>query len=158
MAHREIQVRASIAEIIGAVAIVVSLIYVAYELRENNRILHVNSRQVLSEQDLRFYETAIDPQVVARAVDKVERGEQLSSLERSQLMRCQGLNFRIFEHAFFLDRNDALDIGEWERYQRIIRNNICGNEFAQQMWAGAGSSWDSDFRQIVENESRSCSQ
>jgi len=151
MARRDLRDWASIAEIIGAFAIVVSLLYVAYELRENNRILQVSSRQVLSEQDLRFYEAAMDTSVIARALDKSERGEQLSDLERSQLRRRQGLNFRIFEHAFFLYRNGALDTREWERYRTIVNGNICGNEIAQQMWARV------EFRQIVAIERQNCS-
>ncbi len=157
MARRDLQVWASISEIIGALAIVVSLLYVAYELRENNRILQVNSRQVLSEQDLRFYEAGMDTSVIARALDKTERGEQLSDLERSQLRRRQGLNFRIFEHAFFLYRNGALDTEEWERYQAIVNSNICGNEIARQMWARTGNSWDPEIRQVVESERQNCS-
>ncbi len=157
MTRRNLQDWASIAEIFGAFAIVVSLMYVAYELRENNKILQVSSRQVLSEQDLRFYEAALDSSVVARALDKLGRGEQLSNLENSQLRRRQGLNFRIFEHAFYLYRNNALDSREWERYQRIIRSVICTNEIAQQMWASRGS-WDPEFQQVVEDESQNCSQ
>ena len=58
MANRDLESWARIAEIVGAFAIVVSLVYVALELRESNRILQVSSRQALSEQDLRFYESA----------------------------------------------------------------------------------------------------
>ena len=157
MARRNLQAWTSIAEIIGAFAIVVSLIYVGYELRENNRILKVSSRQVLSEQDLRFYETAIDASVVARAMVKVSQGEEMSDLESYQLRQRQGLNFRIFEHAFFLYENDALGEREWGRYQRIIRNNICNNLSAQQMWSNTGV-WDSEFGRVVENEKQNCSQ
>ena len=129
MANRDLESWARIAEIAGAFAIVISLVYVALELRESNRILQVNSRQALSEQDLRYYESAIDPQIIARATDKRQRGEELSPIETSQLTIRQGLNFRIFEHAFFLYNNDALDDREWARYQRIIRNNICNNQY-----------------------------
>ena len=66
MDYRNLENWARIAEIVGAFAIVVSLVYGALELRESNRMLQVSSRQVLSEQDLKFYETAIDPQVVAK--------------------------------------------------------------------------------------------
>ena len=156
MAKRDLENWARIAEIVGAFAIVISLIYVALELRESNRILQVSSRQALSEQDLRFYESAIDPQIVARATDKRQRDEDLSPLEISQLSLRQGLNFRIFEHAYFLFRNDAIDAREWARYQRIIQNNICNNEYAQEMWRSRADTWDADFGGQVEAERRSC--
>lgn len=87
MAYRNLENWARIAEIVGAFAIVVSLVYVALELRESNRILQVSSRQVLSEQDLKFYETAIDPQVVAEALSKSEQRVAHTDLEKSQLLR-----------------------------------------------------------------------
>ena len=156
MTRRDLENWARIAEIVGAFAIVVSLVYVAIELRESNRILQVNSRQALSEQDLRFYESALDPQVIARSEDKRRRGETLSSLEESQLSYRQGLNFRIFEHAFFLYINNAIDDREWSRYQRIIRNNICNNPYAQDIWSRGPSTWDPGFRDAVETEIQSC--
>jgi len=156
MPNRNLEDWARIAEIAGAFSIVVSLVYVALELSESNRILQVSSRQALSEQDLRFYETAIDPQVIARAENKRRLGEALSPLEESQLTQRQGLNFRIFEHAYSLYRNDAIDDREWERYRRIIRNNICGNPYAQAMWSNAGMGWDPTFKEIVDSEAKLC--
>ena len=158
MARRNLQDWASIAEIVGAFAIVASLVYVGYELRENNRILQVSSRQTLSEQEIRYYESSIDSSVIARAIDKSSRGEQLSGLESSQLIHRQGLNFLIFEHAFFHYQNNALGDRVWDRYRLIIRYRICNDQIAQQMWAEGTALWNSEFVQVVENERQSCSQ
>jgi hypothetical protein len=93
---RSLQDWASIAEIIGAVAIVMSLIYVAYEVRENTRALQATSRQALGDQDLAYFQTLLGPSILARAMDKKRRGEDLTDLEISQLQERQHLNFRFF--------------------------------------------------------------
>ena len=60
---------ASLAEIVGAIAIVVSLVYVATEVRENTKALNATSRQSLGDNDLTYFSTAIDTSVVAVAKD-----------------------------------------------------------------------------------------
>ncbi len=156
MSRRSLQDWASIAEIAGALAIVISLIYVAYELRENTKVLQVTSRQALGDQDLTYFETALDSTIVARALDKYRREEELSNIESSQLRERQHLNFRIFEHAYSLYRIGALETLEWERYERVLRINICGNEPAQEMWGVFRNGFDTEFRSIVEIARDAC--
>jgi len=153
---RSLQDWASIAEIIGAVAIVLSLIYVAYELRENTRALQATSRQALGDQDLAFFQTLLDPSILAGAYDKKRRGEDLSDLEISQLQERQHLNFRIFEHAYSLYRMDALEDREWERYERVVSINICTNEIAKGMWPRYEKGFDPEFREVVDSAMDEC--
>jgi len=156
MRRRSLQDWASIAEIIGAIAIVVSLIYVAFELSENTRALQVTSRQALGDQDLMYFQTGIDSQIMATALDKFQHGEELSRLEMSQLQQRQHLNFRIFEHAHSLYRGGALEPLEWERYEQVIRKNICTNEAAQSMWEIYKVTFDTEFRSVVSAAAESC--
>jgi hypothetical protein len=148
---------ASIAEIFGAAAIVISLIYVAYEIRENTKALQVASRQALAAGDLIYFQTAIDPSIVAQGIAKRRQGVELSYLEESQLIQRQNLNYRIFEHAASLNRMGALEPVEWERYSRIIQNNICNRKDAQEMWDRGHKSYDPEFVEIVDNARRQCS-
>jgi len=148
---------ASIAEILGAAAIVISLIYVAYEIRENTMALWVASRQALAAGDLTYFQTAIDPSIVAQGLAKDRQGVELSDLEESQLIQRQALNYRIFEHAACLNRMGALEPVEWERYSRIIQNNICNRKYAQDMWDRTHKTYDLEFVEIVENARRQCS-
>ena len=157
MTKRTLQDWASIAEIFGAVAIVASLIYVAFEIRENTRALQVASRQALASGDLAYFQTAIDPTIVAQALDKHRRGVELNDLDESQLIQRQALNYRIFEHAASLNRMGALDPIEWERYRSIVQFNICNNQFAQAMWDRSQRTYDPDFVQMIDDVRRNCS-
>ena len=156
MTKRSLQDWASIAEIIGAIAIVLSLVYVAYELRENTRALQATSRQALGDQDLTYFQTLLDPSILARAMDKRRRGEELSDLEISQLQERQHLNFRIFEHAYSQYRRGALEDREWERYQRVVSINVCTNEMAKGMWPRYENGFDPEFREVVALAEAAC--
>lgn len=156
MQHRSLQDWASIAEIVGAAAVVLTLVYVAYELRENTRALEVASRQTLGAHDQTYFLTSIDSAIVASALDKYRSGEELSRIERFQLQERQHLNFRIFEHAFSLYRQGALNEAEWRRYETVIRINKCESEPAQEMWSYYKRGFDPEFREIVDSLPADC--
>ena len=158
MVRRSLQDWASISEMVGALAIVITLIYVAYELRENTRAMQVTSRQALSNQDLTYFQTGLDSAVIARAMSKYRNGEDLTDLEIAQLEERQHLNFRVFEHAFSLRRSDALDSLEWKRYENVIRLKICGNRFAQSMWSRGKKGFDNEFMGYVETQRQLCTE
>ena len=96
MARRTLQDWAHVAEIVAAIAVVVSLAYVAYELRENTRALESSARQNLAAQVMGFINSALDSSVIARALSKFQSGAELSDLEVLQLKERRHVNFRIF--------------------------------------------------------------
>ena len=155
MVRRTLQDWASIAEIMGAVAVVLSLIYVGYGLRENTRAIEAQTRQAFSAQDMTFFETALDQSVIAMAEAKRQEGAALSGLEQSQLETREHMNFRIFEHAFYQFRKGTLEEDEWDRYARIIRNK-CIDVSALSMWNGNKEIFQPDFRKFVDDAIAKC--
>ena len=156
MGPRTLQDWASIAEIAGAVAVVISLVYVGYGLRENTRAIEAQTRQAFAAQDLTFIGSGLDQTVVARALAKLQSDEELSHVEQSQLETRQHLNFRIFENAYYQYQKGTLEQAEWARYARIIRRNICANEPAQSMWNGHPTTFQPDFRRVVDEIFATC--
>ena len=155
MGRHTLQDWASIAEIAGAVAIVISLIYVGYGLRENTRAIEAQTRQAFSAQDMTFFETALDQSVVATALAKLAAGEELTQLEQSQLETRAHMNFRIFEHAFYQSQKGTLEEGEWDRYARIVLSK-CTSESAQAMWNRRRDIFQPEFRRAVDEIFTNC--
>ena len=156
MAHLSLQDWANIAQVVGGLAVIVSLAYVAYELRQNTVARETGARQQFGSLDLAYLAASLDPAVVARALAKQEQGEQLSSLEFSQLRHRQHVNFRVFENAHYQYKRGALDEGEWTRYREIIRVVICNDEPARSMW---NDFWfAAEFRAVVDEIRAGCPQ
>ena len=142
----------ALGELIGAIAAVVLLVYIAIQIRQNSKILEHStrateaaSRQACAAQDQAFLCSALDPTVLAIAVSKLESGEELSSLERSQLIGRQHVNFRVFETAFSQCRKGVLDENEWARYRKIIAFLMHGDEPTREMWIGLRDVFDREF-------------
>jgi len=134
MARRSLEQWASIAEIVASIAVILSLVYLASEVRQNTLAMQATARQEFAAQDMAFFATALDPSIVAQARAKIEEGEALTPLEHSQLVYREHMNFRIFENAHYQFRKGALEASEWERYRRIVHRLICEYEPAQTMW------------------------
>ena len=147
----------ALGELIGAIASVALLAYIAIQIRHSSKALEYStrateaaSRQASAVQDQAYLCSALDPSVLAIAVSKLETGEELSPLERSQLIGRQHVNFRVFEFAFSQFRKGVLDENEWERYRRIIAFLMRGDEPAREMWTGLRDVFAPDFIAEVE--------
>jgi len=147
-----IQELGALGELVGAIASVVLLIYIAVQIRQNSRTLEHNTRatetstrQAFTSQDQAYLCSSLDPGVLAVAVAKLENGEDLSVLEMSQLLARQHVNFRVFESAFSQYKRGVLTESEWERYRKIIAFLVGGDKPAQRMWMGLREVFSPDF-------------
>lgn len=139
-------------ELIGSVASIVLLIYIAVQIRQNSKMIEHNTtatetstRQAFTSQDQAYLCSSLDPSTLSVAVAKLERGEELSALELSQLIARQHVNFRVFESAYSQYRRGVLTEPEWHRYQKIIAFLMRGDRPAQEMWIGLKEVFDPDF-------------
>ena len=110
---------ASIAEIIGAVAVVFSLLYVGYEIQRNTKVGLASNRQEIAAraQELALYsaETGIFRLLFDKGTDTAE----LTDLERDRLTAYIGALLRTTEEAFLLNRDELLDDEYW-----MMRANV----------------------------------
>jgi hypothetical protein len=110
---------ASIAEIISAIAVVGSLFYVGYQIKQNTEVSLAANRQSIATraQELALYsaEVGIHKLLFATETDS----SQLSSVERNRLIAYIGALLRTTEEAFLLYRDKMLDEEYW-----ITRANV----------------------------------
>ena len=147
----------ALGELIGAIAAIVLLGYIAVQIRQNSKLLDLNtrateaaSRQAFSAQDQTYLSSALDPSVLAVAVSKLENGVDRSPLEKSQLLGRQHLNFRVFETAYSQFQKGVLDQNEWERYRQIVGFLMRSDEPSRQMWSEFRDLFDPGFTAEVE--------
>ena len=150
MSNDRLQKWALIAEVIGAVAVVVSLIFVGIELRSNTEATRAATREAINQKDIDFLSLRLDSSVIAQAMSKMQNGESLSQLEESQLIAQQYVNFMIFEHTFYQFTEGVLDDNDWARHENIARLNIQNNEYAQSMWEQSHDTFTPEFREVIE--------
>lgn len=113
MTKRGLSDWASVAEIISALAVVASLLYVGFEIQRNTRVGLASNRQEIAAraQELALYsaETHIYRLLFASDEEPIE----LTEAEQDRLTAYMGALLRTTEEAFLLYRDGLLDEEYW---------------------------------------------
>ena len=138
-----------LSQIVSALAVVASLVYVGFEIRQNTDASRAATRQAIAETDFEYVGATLDPLLLVEAEAKYEGGTDLTLAERFILRERQHLNFRIFENAYYQYRAGLLEPQTWERYRWIISRLLAVNDAANAMWERFGPSFDESFKAEV---------
>lgn len=139
-----------ISEIVSAIAVVISLVYVGSQVRQNTISTQAAMRQSVADNDITYLMTSLDSEILARASFKIENNIAVSGLEMSQLESRQHVNFRVFENAFYQFEQGLLESETWDRYKFIIKDLLESNLAAKRMWASYNRSFTESFQKEVE--------
>jgi hypothetical protein len=139
-----------LSQVVSAVAVVASLVYVGVEIGRNTEASRAATRQSIAETDFEYVGSTLDAALLVEAEARYEAGLELSATDRFILRERQHLNFRIFENAYYQYQVGRLEPETWQRYRWIISRLLTLNEPAQAMWLRFGPSFDESFMAEVE--------
>ena len=112
----KLQKWAQIAEIAGAAAVVMSLLYVGYELRQNTSTARVEAGQRLYElmNEVASWENELH---LAAALVKAESNfNELDAIEKRLITNLVWQNLNIWEQAYLSYQNGLLGEREWNAW------------------------------------------
>ena len=113
MTKRSLSDWASIAEIIGAAAVVASLLYVGYEIHRNTKVGLATNRQAIAAraQELALY--SAETNIYGLLFDPDSIDAELTESQRNNVIAYVGALLRTSEEAFLLYRDGMLDEEYW---------------------------------------------
>lgn len=132
--HR-LQVAALVAEVVAAVALVVSLIFVSLQLAKNTQELAGATAYNLLALDNQNRSWLRDPEfldIVARAE---QDGESLSDLEFRQFSEWMNSVFNVCEHVFYRHKSGLIDEDLWQGWSKGCGAYLEINVGSRQVWA-----------------------
>ena len=107
----------SISDLVGAIAVVVSLLYVAVQLRQNTRAIVASSRQSILDGDLGlisdYMSYALDPHLIGDEV-------KLSPEDERRFTWLVIKALRVREFAWHQYRAGTLDAETWQSYMAPV--------------------------------------
>lgn len=120
-----IQALGSLGEFVGALAVVISLIYLAQQMSQNTTSVRAASFNAMVQNSIRLLEHAFsDPEVA----DFLHRAEQdPSSLTPAERVRWDAYMTAVYRHfgnLVYQYRVGALDRQMWESYERTLREHL----------------------------------
>jgi len=138
---------AYLAEIIGVILVVASLVYLARQIKQSSELLKSGSRQALLANDHSTAKVAIEDSDVFELATKAEK---LSFRDQFRFSMIWIMDMRNREHEYFQYRAGVLDEGAWKSYRQAMR--ISGsNARVQKWWKSIGrNAFDPDFVRMVD--------
>jgi len=113
----------AIAELLSAVAVVVSLLYVAAQVKANTRQARRDAgRDLAARVSAASLAVAADPELGQLLVQGGANPEVLSPGDQARFRGLMNSLFRGFEQQFLLRREGALDDESWGAVERMIRD------------------------------------
>ena len=113
---------ASIAEIVSSVAIVLTLIILIVDVRENSELLRISAYSEATDK-LNNFNNALFTDTDAMRVWRSfidEEANTLDAVESSRLRVIASTLFRTYESAYFAWQADLMREEEWNRFNRSI--------------------------------------
>ena len=124
---------ASIAEVIGAVAVVISLIYVGIQVHENTEEVRASNRQQLvGRAHLTTGNVAGNPELSA-VIAKVSNGDPLNTTEQTQYAYFIRAVLYDVQEAYLLYREERLDVHYWNTRSALFDVYV-DRELARQVY------------------------
>ena len=118
--------RKDIAEGVGLVAVVASLIFVAWELHEVGVASKIAARESVTAGHLEFMGSLIDEEVLPGAIWKLHSGEEdeLSDYERFQVDIHHQRRWRHYERTYYLYELGVLNEQEWGGFRVTMQTSM----------------------------------
>ena len=140
---------AAIAEIVGTVAVVASLLFVAHSINRNNAVLQAANDNFLYQlQDGRIAETVRNPELASILV-KHNNNDQLSDVEKQRLIKHQIRKRNLWELAYDRHNEGMLSSDKWDGWNRMFATDI-SEDFPEERWADVKLRYGNDFARHVD--------
>jgi hypothetical protein len=115
----------AIGETIGAIAVILTLGYLAVQIRQNTRMLEASVLSATTNAHVAFNHLLGSDAAAARVFQVgLENFPSLSENEQRQFLNLLRAAFISYEHAFFSYRKGLLDAEVWSRYLRGLKDML----------------------------------
>ena len=140
-----------LAEIIGVVAVVASIIYLAIQVKQNGRSLRVQTVHDLSSQ---FKEAQSSIAHDKELADIYHRGvfnfDQLDSLEQLRFNLHVASLVRMLDELLFQYKEGALEESQWNGFKTLLED-VFRYPGYQSVWAIRRQQYSKVFQQYLDN-------
>lgn len=142
----DLHLLSTLAEIIGCIAVVISLIYLARQIRQSNIFSHAHTRRDMLQATVQELYKVVDNPGLWVAFNR----ESLSQGEKYQLHAWIVANIRQREFEWFQMRHGIIDVSTFKSYTGII-GIILGTKRTRRWWEEYKIYYDPEFIAYVDD-------
>jgi hypothetical protein len=142
----------NIGEFVAAIATLITLIYLAAQIRQNTRAVRSSAfQQVVDSFSGISLEIGLNREL-SEILDRGSNGlSSLDSVERRRYWSVLLSFFRRAESVFFQSEQGTLQLESWEGIREFLRS-VLQSQGAREFWDENSSAFNSRFRTFVDSE------
>jgi len=143
---------ANIGQVIGAIAVVISLIYVALQIRQNTNAVRSATAQTVHEHFAKWYHlVAADDELSQIVANGLRDYASLSEKERVRFIATFMAFLSYSQNAFLKWREGLLASPLWLGWELVIMNLVCAPG-GKALWQDRAYMFGDEFRRYIEND------
>jgi hypothetical protein len=141
---------ALLAEILGGVGVIASLLYLAFEVRKQGRLNRINAAVRLAD-DWSGFMTPIhdDAELSAIWLKGTHKFDELTDIEKLRFSAYFGRLLKTSESLYLQMLNGTLDKMTWRGIERVIRDTIL-LPGSQRWWKTRQHWYSDDFQTLID--------
>ena len=144
---------ALIAEIAGAIAIVVSVVYLGVQIRANTKVLRSQAHYNALSLAQRPFEMAIADQNLADLIETAYASPE--KLNEGQWFRCANylfMQFNSWEYLYYQNRDGSIPSQLWVGADTYFKGLVETKPGLKRFWSEYQQAFDEPFRSYVTSE------
>jgi hypothetical protein len=138
------------AEIVGAAAVVVSLLYVGFSVNQNTNAVLVTNHQALVAMEQVSTEWFKDPNFAEAYIISSEGIDKLSPVQRAQLGEYLAGKFNTWEFAFITHENEMMEDSIWQGWNAYYWS-VLKEPGGQWYWSAERENFSPAFSLYVDS-------
>ena len=143
---------ANLGQIIGALAVVISLIYVALQIRQNTNAIRSATAQTVHEHFANWYQLiAADAELAQIAANGLRDYSSLSEQERVRFIATFMSFISYSQNAFLKWREGLLKPALWLGWEQVMMN-LFGAPGGKALWKERSYLFGEEFRRYIEKD------
>jgi hypothetical protein len=142
---------AALAEIIASVAVVISLLLVAYSIRRNTAEIELSNSNFLYQLDTEIGADMSRDATLATIVHKSKQNESLTGAEKVQFVALQERYLSILEVAWTQHRSGSLSDIDWRDWDGYLSHMLTGG-LPEEWWLEIRSEYKDEFAEHVDSK------
>ena len=138
----------AVAEIIGAIAVVVTLAYLAVQIRDSTQMARSATRQAIAETAMTHGSDLVADKELMAALLKDLKGQDIDEVNWTRLMAHNYITMRHYENIHYQHLAGMIEPDEWRGFRKNLEAVLEWRSI-RQFWENEGHYYSDAFRAEV---------
>jgi hypothetical protein len=110
----------SLGELIASLGVLVTLIYLAIQMRQNTKAVRLNTAHAITEEFQEIFSLLASNRGLSEVFVEAAQNEELSGVSRVRYNTYMGSTLRAYENAYLQNREQAINLDHWAGLTRMM--------------------------------------